>query len=75
MLIPQELQLSQNVVTKKSIKLFFSIQYKMYISVIVNFKIEILMKRNLLLCTLAVCEYRLISQVVNEKGPESFFQC
>ena len=34
-----------------------------------------LMKRNLLLCTLAVCEYRLISQVVNEKGPESFFQC
>lgn len=63
------------VVTKKSIKLFFSIQYKMYISVIVNFKIEILMKRNLLLCTLAVCEYRLISQVVNEKGPESFFQC
>ena len=50
-------------------------QYKMYISVIVNFKIEILMKRNLLLCTLAVCEYRLISQVVNEKGPESFFQC
>ncbi len=45
----------------------------MYISVIVNFKIEILMKRNLLLCTLAVCEYRLISQVVNEKRPESFF--
>ena len=31
------------------------------------------MKRNLLLCTLAVCEYRLISQVVNEKDLNPFF--
>lgn len=46
----------------------------MYICVIVNFKIR--MKRNLLLCTLAVCAcVGLISQVVNEKGLNPFFQC
>ena len=31
------------------------------------------MKRNLLLCTLAVCEYRLISQVVMKKDLNPFF--